>query len=163
MSLSAAHREKLLGVIVPLGVWFFSIFSGPIAFAQGSPVLTPTVPIYPGDVLTKGALRQGFVRGALSKDPDVVRELDQVVGMIARRTLLPGEVIRSHMVAAPVRVRSGANVRVIFEDRGVSVFSSGIALQSGSVGDTIRIRNSDSGVVISGTVQGAGYIRVSGQ
>ena len=36
------------------------------------------------------------------------------------------------------------------------------ALQDGAVGDVIKVRNSDSGVTVSGAVQPDGTVRVSG-
>jgi flagella basal body P-ring formation protein FlgA len=35
-------------------------------------------------------------------------------------------------------------------------------LQDGAVGDVIKVRNSDSGVTVSGAVQPDGTVRVSG-
>ena len=41
------------------------------------------------------------------------------------------------------------------------IVAYGSALQAGGVGDLIRVRNQDSGLVVSGRVQADGSIRVS--
>jgi flagellar basal body P-ring formation protein FlgA len=40
--------------------------------------------------------------------------------------------------------------------------TTGSALQDGSIGDIVRVRNDDSGVTVSGAVQPDGSVQVSG-
>ena len=62
----------------------------------------------------------------------------------------------------PRVVANGAEVQIVFEDGGLMIVTVGAALQDGAVGDVIKVRNSDSGVTISGAVQPDGTVRVSG-
>ena len=40
--------------------------------------------------------------------------------------------------------------------------TTGAAMQDGSIGDIVRVRNSDSGVTVSGSVQADGTVSVGG-
>jgi flagella basal body P-ring formation protein FlgA len=57
-------------------------------------------------------------------------------------------------------VANGAEVRLIYAEGGLLIVTSGMALQEGSAGDLIRVRNIDSGVTISGVVQPDGTVMV---
>jgi flagellar basal body P-ring formation protein FlgA len=53
-------------------------------------------------------------------------------------------------------------VRLIYADGGLLIMTSGAALQDGSIGEVVRVRNSDSGVTVSGAVQPDGSVKVGG-
>ena len=44
---------------------------------------------------------------------------------------------------------------------GLTISTYASALQGGAVGDTIPLRNKESGLVVSGTIQADGSVRVS--
>ncbi len=85
-----------------------------------------------------------------------------IVGKIARRTLLPGAPIPWNAVTEPKAVLNGAKIRIVFEEGGLNITTYGAALQSGSVGEIISVRNLDSGYTVTGTVQSDGSVRVGG-
>ncbi|WP_269581803.1 flagellar basal body P-ring formation chaperone FlgA [Roseibium sp. Sym1] len=84
----------------------------------------------------------------------------QLVGMVARRTLLPGQPIPSRSVEKPVLVRRGEPARLVFREQGLVIIMQVEALQNGGAGSFVRVRNIDSGLVVSGRVQDDGTIRV---
>ncbi len=55
----------------------------------------------------------------------------------------------------------GAMVRVVFVEGGLTISTYGSALKAGSVGDVIPVRNNESGLTVSGTVEQDGTVRVS--
>jgi flagella basal body P-ring formation protein FlgA len=61
----------------------------------------------------------------------------------------------------PYAVEAGKPVQVQFIQGALTISAIGVPLQAGSVGDLIRIRNIDSGVVFSGIVMADGTVRVS--
>jgi len=65
-------------------------------------------------------------------------------------------------VRDPKTVTNGAKVRLLFEDGGLAITAYGTALQAGSVGEIISVRNLGSGLTVSGAVQADGSIRVGG-
>ena len=59
-------------------------------------------------------------------------------------------------------VANGAEVKLVYVEGGLLIFTTGAALQDGATGDFVKVRNSDSGVTVSGAVQPDGSVRVSG-
>jgi len=129
--------------------------------AQETGMPTPKAVIYPGDVILDDMLVDA---------PDAVRDgsgpyIDSrslIVGKMARLTLLPGHAIPFAGVSNRKLVSNGAEVRLIFSEGGLVITTTGSALQDGSIGDVVRVRNDDSGVTVSGAVQPDGSVRVSG-
>jgi flagella basal body P-ring formation protein FlgA len=85
-----------------------------------------------------------------------------LVGKMARRTLLPGRPVLAAAVNNARAVTNGAEVRLVYIDDGLTIVASASALQDGAVGDMIKVRNVDSGLTVSGTIQPDGSVRVSG-
>ena len=94
-------------------------------------------------------------------DGSIVESRAGLVGKVARRTLLPGRAIATLAIGTPKTVANGAQVKLVYRDGGLTIVTSALALEAGGVGDTIRVRNSDSGLTISGTIQPDGSVGVS--
>jgi flagella basal body P-ring formation protein FlgA len=123
----------------------------------------PAVTIYPGDIIQDAMLtEQHFLPGTRSRFP-VVLERSAVIGKVARRTLVPDRLIPTNAIAEPEVVTSGALTRAVFQSSGLSMTASVVALQSGTLGQLIQVRNVDSGRVVAGIVQPDGTVRVGGQ
>ena len=84
----------------------------------------------------------------------------QLVGMVARRTLLPGQPVPVKAVEKPVLVRRGEPARLIFREQGLIIVMQVEALQNGGAGSYVRVRNIDSGLIVLGRVQEDGTVRV---
>ena len=91
-----------------------------------------------------------------------VRSRTALVGKMARLTLLPGRAIPFAAVGNPRLVVNGGEVTLIYAEGGLVIVTNGAAMQDGTLGDLIKVRNSDSGVTVSGVVQADGSVRVSG-
>ena len=91
------------------------------------------------------------------------RSRSELIGKMARRTLLPGRAIPLRAIDNPRVVRNGAEVQIVYVEGDLTIVTAGAALQDGAVGDVIKIRNSDSGVTVVGTVRADGTVRVSGE
>ncbi len=85
-----------------------------------------------------------------------------IVGKVARLTLLPGHAIPFAGLSNRKVVANGSEVKLIYSDNGLLIMTTGAALQDGSIGDIVRVRNTDSGVTVSGSVQPDGSVKVSG-
>jgi len=129
--------------------------------AGGPDVLpVPTVTIYPGDVISDAMhADQGFPAGT-SANAAIVATRRDLVGMIVRRTLLPGKPVATNAITEPDLIKRGTIVRAFLEDGGLSMTTLVMPLQSGVLGAIIQCRNVDSGRVIMGMVQADGSIRV---
>ncbi|MFC0217177.1 flagella basal body P-ring formation protein FlgA [Pseudochelatococcus lubricantis] len=117
------------------------------------------VTVYPGDTITKdmvderefGQLRP--VRGGY------VASARALVGKIARRTLLPGQAIPANAVENAKLVRKGMPAQLVFEEGGLTIIAVVTPLQDGELGELIKVRNLDSGLIVHGTVQQDGSLR----
>ena len=89
-----------------------------------------------------------------------MRVPEEIEGKVARRTLLPGRLIPTGSVCEPYLVETGSPVTVMFVEGGLTISTKAVALQSGAAGDMIRLRNMDSGVVLSGIVLADGTVRI---
>ncbi len=85
---------------------------------------------------------------------------ERLVGMQLRRSVRAGEVLSPLLVEAPALVNRGETVIVIAAAGGTEVSMQGEALDSGALGDRIRVRNSVSKRVIEGEIIERGRIRV---
>src|SRR3954471_15406467 len=81
-------------------------------FADGIETLpVPTITIYPGDVIADGMLAdQAFPAGTGAGVASLAARQD-IVGKVARRTLLPGKPIAAGAIAEPDLVRRGTIIR----------------------------------------------------
>ena len=75
--------------------------------------------------------------------------------------MLPGKPIPIIGVADPKVIGNGSQVRVVFEEGGLTITTYATALQAGGVGDIIKLRNPESGLILSGTIQADGTVHVS--
>ena len=84
----------------------------------------------------------------------------ELVGKVARRTLLAGRLIARNTVGEPELVQKGKIIPIHYEQGPLTITASVLALQSGALNDMIQVRNIDSGKVIVATVAADGSVRV---
>jgi flagella basal body P-ring formation protein FlgA len=121
----------------------------------------PTITIYPGDIIRDAMLAEREISGDFAGRGATILSKDMLIGKTARRTLLPNLPISTNAVGEPKIVTVGAMVRVVFIEGGLTISTYGSALRAGSVGDVIPVRNNETGLTVSGTVEHDGTIRVS--
>ena len=134
-----------------------SIQSG--ARTASKTAVIPTETIYPGQTIEETHLQVVAVT-----NPDLAGDyasgLDQVVGKVTNRTLLAGRVIFVAGLREPYAVERGKAVRIVYSNGSLTITAGGSPLDNASVGDLIRIRNTDSGMIVSGTVMADGTVHV---
>ena len=116
--------------------------------------------IYPGDVIRDSMLTEHDLPDNFAGSGSMVLDRGALVGKTARRTLLPGLPVTANSIGEPKIVTIGAMVRVIFTEGGLTISTYASALQAGAAGDVIPVRNMESGLTISGTIDRDGSIRV---
>lgn len=124
-------------------------------------VLIPSRVIYPGETIGLGALKEVTLGAGKRKPQGVVTIAADLEGKVAKRTLLPGRYIPAAALRDAWLIEQGAPVQINFVVDSLTITASAISLQPGSAGDLIKVRNVDSGKVLSGTVMADGTIRVS--
>ncbi|MGZ9722965.1 MULTISPECIES: flagellar basal body P-ring formation chaperone FlgA [Rhizobium] len=128
------------------------------ASSMGTAVV-PTETIYPGDIISSGQLEEVEVTNP-NLTGDYVKRIREVTGKVSKRTLLPGRTISVSSLRQPFAVMRGSNVRLVMSMGTMTITAAGTPLDDGAVGDSIRARNMDSGIIVNGTVLENGTIRV---
>lgn len=151
-ALRSASRRLALALALAMGAL--------PAFAD-EVVLIPNRVIYPGETIGLAALKQVTLAPGKRKPDGMVTIASDLDGKVAKRTLLPGRYIPANSVREAWLVEQGASVQVLFTVGPLTISASAVTLQPGSAGDLIKVRNVDSGKVLSGTVMADGSIQVS--
>jgi len=143
----------------------FLLLVGMVGFAQPSladrlPFLVPTKTIYPGQIIPDAGLNEKLFYIKREAAPLYASKISQVAGKTARRTLVAGKPIAMNALSEPVLVERGQSVRMVFSSGSLTISSTGIALSPAGVGDVVRLRNIDSGVVVSGRVAQDGHVEI---
>jgi len=117
----------------------------PLAKGQ---TIDPSYLIYRKENISR--LNQGFFRRT---DP-----LDKLE---VKRNLRAQTVLTPAMLKPRLLVKSGQKVTITLDFKGMQIKSSGRALHSASLGQVIKVRNTQTNKVVEGVVSAEGQIRVS--
>lgn len=128
---------------------------------QKKPVTGRLIPVTSVPVL-KAQLQKGALITAEDLDYVDVRNSDlganvlvsaeQLVGMSPRRGIAALKPIASSDVSSPVVVKKGEIVTMVLQNSEMTLTTQGKALESGAVGETVRIINPSSGQSVEGVV-----------
>ncbi|MFZ1110052.1 MAG: flagellar basal body P-ring formation chaperone FlgA [Rhodomicrobium sp.] len=133
--------------------------AGAVHAADGDALPVVKQAVYSGQTITADMIdlkpRAGLPQGASA----FVTDGQSLIGKMARRTLLPGQPIPKAAIREPFIVFQGKTVPVVFQSGTVVITGIAQALESGSEGDLISARNTESGIVIRGVVQSDGTLR----
>lgn len=126
-------------------------------FAQPTAVVPQSV-IYPGQKISAEMVREvGVINPNLR--PGYAKVIAEVDGFVTKKTLLPGRVIPVSALREAYLIERGKKVPLVFSNNKMVITAQGIALQNGGLGDMIRARNLDSGIIISGIIMQDGSLR----
>lgn len=89
---------------------------------------------------------------------DFITDIRMLTGQRARRAIRSGQVITLSQATAPLMVSRGDQVLIRVEGNGVQASMTGEALQDGSKGQSIRVRNHSSGRVVTAWVVDRGIV-----
>ena len=79
----------------------------------------------------------------------------------ARRNLKRGTVLTPKNMSPRLMVRSGQQVTMVLNYNGLQIKSTGTALKSATLGQVVKVRNSQSLRIVEGIVSGEALVRVS--
>lgn len=113
-----------------------------------------------GEVIHKGdidwiALRSDQV------NRNVLTDANRLIGQEVRRGTTAGQPIRASDIRAPVIVAKNSVVTMILQTPKMQLTSKGRAMEDASLGDPVRIMNTQSKTVIEATVVGASTVQVT--
>jgi len=131
--------------------------SGRVQRMTEVPVLTNR--IMRGDLISKSDIEWITIPESRLSRTTLI-DIDQIVGMAAKRAIQPGKSIAQNDLRRPLLVNRGETVTMVLNTPSMQLSAKGRALQSGSNGDTIRISNLQTSTVIDAVVTGSGQVRV---
>lgn len=99
-------------------------------------------------------------RSELGNSP--VLDIEDVLGLAAKRPLRAGQVIRPADVTKPELVSRNHTVTMLFQVPGILLSYRGKALESGAMGDVISVLNPQSKRTVQAVVTGHNQVTVSG-
>ncbi len=123
----------------------------------------PVVTIYAGDTIKDSMLRMRAYPSTFRARSAVIDAPKAIIGRQARRMLLPGEPVPVNAVDDPRLVSRGTPTQMVFEENGLVITTVGAPLQNGGLGETIRVRNTDTNRIVLGTVMADGRIKIGAQ
>jgi flagella basal body P-ring formation protein FlgA len=148
--------------------------AAPAALAALAALATPQAAAAPAAEKTTVVARQLIQRGSLLQpamleevkrpaqglDPQAVSSLKDLLYSEATRDLTAGQVLRSSDVRRAVLVKQGQSALMsVGQDKGFQITVRVEALQDGRMGEQIRLKNPDSGRLLTGTVTGPNAVR----
>lgn len=152
------RRNALLHIRT--AVLAFAMLGSAAMAAEQEVVLVPNRVIYPGEAIALSALKEVTLKPGKVR-PDAVATLaKELDGRVAKRTLLPGRYIPVNALREAWLVDRGASVQVVFAAGALLISATAVTLEPGAAGDLVKVRNIDSGKVLSGTVMADGSIHV---
>lgn len=87
--------------------------------------------------------------------------IDDVVGMIAKRSIRHGSVIQANLLQAPMLIKRGDDVVIMASAQGIMIRMRGTAMQDGELGQQISIKNNQSERIIKARVSDSGLVSVT--
>jgi flagella basal body P-ring formation protein FlgA len=162
VSLSYNRRSSRFDVTIDLPAssvlhWQATRYTG--TAVETIDVVTVDHPIEHGELLKVSDLttvRRPKTDGTVVTDPRAA------AGLAARRQLLPGQPIHDGDLMKPALVQRNDVVTIFYEVPGISLTLRGQAQDSGALGDTINVINTQSKRVMQAVVTGAGRVTVAG-
>jgi len=141
-------RKYTTWILVALSI------SGP---AYGGDAWVAKHNLSPGDILRSDDVE---VKSLAQATPDALPTSRDLIGLEIKRRVYSGHPVGSRDAGAPTTVKVGAPVDVRWASGGLVLTLRGTALESGAVGDQIRVLNPSSSRTIRGTVLEDGTVEI---
>lgn len=106
------------------------------------------------------AMLEEVSRPTQGLDPQAVSSLQDLVHGEAARDLPAGQVIRSSDIRRAILVKQGQSALMsVGQDKGFQITVRVEAMQDGRMGEQIRLKNTESGRLLTGTVTGPNAVK----
>ena len=112
-----------------------------------------------GEVIKKSDLKWTRVRSDRLQQ-DVIVDPAELIGRVPRNPLRAMMPLRTSEVRRPIVVAKGSAVTMVLRRPGMLLTAKGLALDDGSKGDTIKVSNSHTSLVIDAEVIGTNMVTV---
>lgn len=112
-----------------------------------------------GEIIQPGDIKWLNLR-ARQVNRNIITDADQLIGRTPQRFLAPGRPVRGGDVRRPRIVKKGSVVTMVVTTPNMVLTSKGRALDHGTRGDTIRIRNLKSKTIVEAEITGPNAVRI---
>ena len=133
------------------------IFPGRYHITIEVPVLLE--PIRKGTQITEDIISTKWVRDAKSLSGYCL-DKQCLIGRIAKRTIGANIPVRKNNIIVTTLVRKGTKVLVKYKKGAVKIDVQGVAMESGGLGDVIRVKNISTHNIIMGRISGESEVMV---
>ena len=138
--------------------------------AQAAKAAQAAAPVNRTTVVTRHLIQRGtqlqpamleeVSRPTQGLDPQAVSSLQDLIYGEATRDLPAGQVVRSNDIRRAVLVKQGQSALMsVGQDKGFQITIRVEAMQDGRMGEQIRLKNTESGRLLTGTVTGPNAVR----
>lgn len=131
----------------------------PVQVALMEPVVVSRRPLVRGQTLAADDLSLSEVDVSRLHKAYFTR-IEDVSGLRIKRAVAGGTTLHAGMVERENLIKRGSQVEIVAVADGLQVRMRGKALANGGKGDRIKVKNLNSGRVVTGTVTGSGVINV---
>jgi len=120
----------------------------------------PNRALRPGSIVRSGDIVWTRVR-ANRINTDIVTDPKDIAGQEVRRPLRANGLVRRSDLQAPITVSKGMLVTMIFSTPSMTLTASGRALEAGSTGDFITVRNIQTKTTVDARILGPNRVEVA--
>ncbi|MDO6962562.1 flagellar basal body P-ring formation chaperone FlgA [Rhizobium alvei] len=159
MTFATASRSKMQSIKSALAVMAGLAFAVPAWAGDLGFAIVPTQIIYPGEEIDASKIQSVPVTNPKLMG-GYAKAMDEVRGMVTTRTLLPGRTIMVSSLRQPYTLKRGDKIVLVYDQGGLRITAAGTPLADAITGEFIKVRNTDTGVIISGTVMQDGTVLV---
>ena len=137
------------------------VMSLPTALASDTTnIPVPKHIIYAGQTISSSLLRDRTVPLRYLNRASVFVDRSQLIGKVAKTTLVPSRPIPTNYVTEPDVVKVNQRALMRFRSGALTITAEASPLNSAKAGEMVRARNLQTGVIVYGTAQEDGSIIV---
>ena len=131
----------------------------PVKITLYDDVIVSKIPLTKGQLIDASRLR--FQKTDITRlNKGYFRSLEPLQELQAKRNLPAGSILNSSNLSPRLMVRSGQRVTIMLDIAGLKIRTDGLALQSASRGQVVKVRNIQSNRVVEGVVASQGLVSV---
>lgn len=138
------------------------IGTGFVSASERVNIPVPKNIIYAGQPLSPELLRSRSVPLKYTRRVSIFGDSSQLLGKIARKTLLPNQPIFTNNVVEPDVIEVNRKTLMRYSSGGLKISAEVSPLNSAKIGGPVRARNIRTGIIVYGIANPDGTIQVTG-
>jgi flagella basal body P-ring formation protein FlgA len=126
--------------------------SGTYKCSKNFPVLNKNIQV--GQIIREKDLKVQSISINLLNEfsSNILEKTVQIIGMEAKVNMKANNFVYSDQLKNPAVIKAQETIDILFDGNGFSLSTKGKALQSGAIGDVIRVQNLKSKKIVSGVI-----------